>query len=61
MMEPHADIALNNSIRALAEKYDVPLPFCNDLIFTEIRDGVPHDDALDWLDKILPDFKGRVK
>ena len=60
MMECHCDVALNKAIRTLADKHSLPLSFCNDLIFTEIRDGVPDDDALEWLDKILPDFEGRV-
>lgn len=61
MMENHCDIALNKAIKALAKKHNLPLSFCNDLIFTEIREGVPDDDALEWLDKILPAFMGRVR
>ena len=57
----HFNRQLENDVKAIAEKNGLPFPFCNQLIFTEIRDGVPIPDALDWLKKIAPSFSGRVK
>jgi hypothetical protein len=55
-----ADRMLEVEVKALAEKNGLPFAFANQLIFTEIRQGVSIPDAIDWLKDILPSFTGRV-
>ena len=55
------DQAFYADIKAIAAENGLPFSFCSQLIHTEMRDGVPIPDAMDWLKKTAPSFTGRVK
>lgn len=55
------DLQLENDIKALAEKHGKPYVYCSQLVRQEMREGTPVTDALEWLDRFLPNVKVRVR
>ena len=56
----YTDKLIQNKLTVIAEENSLPRHFVAALFYTEVREGIPVPDAMDWLQKEAPAFRGKV-